>query len=104
MQSHVAPLKEGKTIEGREGGIFLDYCTGLELSLFYYIFLSFNAHDKKITEKKNVMIKKSGVMCEVSGVTYRVSPFTFHMSITPTATATDPPPTTPPLCTAGCCC
>ena len=31
-------------------------------------------------------------MCHVSQVLSRVSPATCHMSITPTSTATDPPP------------
>ena len=50
--------------------------------------------------KKNIYIKKNYqvlyVRCHVSCVTCRVSPVTFHMSLTPTATATDPPPANSP--------
>ena len=38
----------------------------------------------------------SGVRCQVSGVRFCMSPLTCHMSVTPTATATDPTPAKSP--------
>ena len=53
--------------------------------------------------KINILLHVSGVHCQVSGVRYHASHVTCHMSLTPTATVTDPPLLTPPVCTAGCC-
>ena len=39
-----------------------------------------------------VMHHVSRVMCHMSCVMCRVSPVTYHLSLTPKATATDPPP------------
>ena len=39
------------------------------------------------------------VLCQMSRVTCRVSPVTCQLSLTPTATATDPPPGNSPIMT-----
>ena len=69
------------------------------------------AHRRHLNSQRVLIVKQifflcfksfdlSGVRCQVSGVRCQVSPVTYHMSLTPTATATD----RPPLCTIGCCC
>ena len=55
-----------------------------------------------LVQKEKKKWQVSGVSCQVSLVTLYMSPVTCHMSLTPTATATNPPTLlTPPLCTAG---
>ena len=62
---------------------------------------------QKHKEDKNcnvslVVCHMSHVACHVLHVTCHMSPVTCHLSLRQTATATDGPPQTIPLCTVGC--
>ena len=76
----------------------------------------FYATEKRLCEKSriretlylstftDVMCHISSVMCYVSPITCRVSPVTCHLSLTPTATAPDPPPAHSPTMLSKLCC
>ena len=62
----------------------------------------------KLKNRRKFLCPVSGIRCHMSGVrcqtpcvTCWVSPVTCNISLTPTATATDPPIITPSLCTVG---